>query len=66
VDPDATGLHPYWRKALAHLYFTDGWEEGDSSSVIEDARKRIRANLDTLNNLGSAAYLNEVNTVVYY
>jgi hypothetical protein len=65
VDPDATGLHPDWRKALALLYFTDGWEEGNSSTIIETARDRIRANLDIINNLGSVTYLNEVSTVNY-
>jgi hypothetical protein len=37
--------------------------EGDSISVIENAKKKIRAGLELISGLGSATYFNEVNLV---
>jgi len=66
VDPDAVGLNPDWRKALAHVLFTEKWQQGDSAAVIQEARRRNRANLDILDRIApgsSAAYFNEVSSV---
>jgi hypothetical protein len=62
VDPNAMGLHPDWRKALAIVSFSTAWQEGDPASVIEEAKKKNRANVDILDRLapGSATYFNEV------
>ncbi|KAF9458244.1 hypothetical protein BDZ94DRAFT_1174028 [Collybia nuda] len=59
VDPEATGLHPDWRKAIALVYYADGWEDKAYASLIESARKRIRKSLEILGRLGSATYFNE-------
>ena len=60
VDPESTGVHPAWRKALSHVFIVEGWKEGDPASVIQAAKARLRANVDKLAALGSATYLNEV------
>jgi len=59
VDPDSTGVHPGWRRALVHIFIAEGWEEGDSASIIQDAKARLRAGLDKLAALGSVTYFNE-------
>lgn len=61
VDPATTGLHPAWRKAIAHIYCTAGWPEGVSVSDIQQARQGLRSKLDILDRLapGSASYFNE-------
>ena len=61
VDPDSTGLHPAWRKALVHLVWTTGWEEGTSASEIKQVRAGLAQALQTVTDLaGSNAYFNEV------
>lgn len=60
MNPDAVGVHPDWRKAVAHVYTLGGWNEGDSSSVIEETKSRLRAYLDIFSGLGRATYFNEV------
>ncbi|GLB39902.1 putative oxygen-dependent FAD-linked oxidoreductase family protein [Lyophyllum shimeji] len=61
VDPETSGLHPAWRKAVAHVYSVESWAEGTSVSDIQQARQRLRAALDILDGLGpgSATYYNE-------
>ncbi|KAF9458246.1 hypothetical protein BDZ94DRAFT_1284944 [Collybia nuda] len=61
VDPETTGLHPDWRKAIALVFFIEGWVDGTPASDIQAARARIRNGLDTLDGLapGSATYFNE-------
>ncbi|TFK31866.1 hypothetical protein BDQ12DRAFT_693389 [Crucibulum laeve] len=61
VDPESTGLNPSWRKAIAHVYFTEVWNDGDSSIVIEQARQRLRDKLNILDGIApdSGTYLNE-------
>ena len=62
VDPDAMGLHPDWRKAVGHVFFSMGWKEGDPASVIREVRQRNIAGVNILDRFapGSATYLNEV------
>lgn len=60
VDPDSVGVHPDWRKALAVVIVAEWLEEGDSGSVIAEARSRLSAKLDILTGLGRGTYLNEV------
>ncbi|KAF9458248.1 hypothetical protein BDZ94DRAFT_1325679 [Collybia nuda] len=59
VDPETTGLHPAWRKALGLAYFTESWADGDPASVIQGVRKKIERGVDILEGLGSATYFNE-------
>ncbi|GJE86133.1 FAD-binding domain-containing protein [Phanerochaete sordida] len=40
VDPDATGIHPAWRKALVHLVFGSSWPEAASSDVVNEIREK--------------------------
>jgi hypothetical protein len=62
VDPDAMGLHPDWRKALALVYFDLAWREGDPVSVIQGIKNQIIDGVNILDKLapGSATYFNEV------
>ena len=64
MDPNAVGVHPDWRKAVAHTYTLREWNEGDSSSVIEETKRRLRACLDILSGLGRATYFNEVASLI--
>ena len=64
MDPDSVGVHPDWRKAVAHVYTLRKWNEGDSASVIEESKRRLRAYLDILSGLGRATYLNEVKFLI--
>lgn len=61
VDPDSTGLNPAWRKALAHIDWGPGWDEGASVSEIDQTRAALAKTLEKLSALaGSSAYFNEV------
>jgi hypothetical protein len=62
VDPNATGLHPDWRKALGLVYFDVVWQEGDPVSVIQGVKKQLIDGVNILDKLapGSATYFNEV------
>jgi hypothetical protein len=42
VDPDSTGLNPAWRKALAHIDWSQGWDEGASASEIDQIEGSTR------------------------
>ncbi|RDB23754.1 hypothetical protein Hypma_009405 [Hypsizygus marmoreus] len=61
VDPDSTGLNPAWRKALAHVLFTEEWAEGQPASYIREVRKRLQGRLKILDRVTpeSGAYFNE-------
>lgn len=61
VDPDSTGLNPAWRKALVHLLWGTGWQEGTPFSEIKQLRAVIAQSLTRVSELaGSSAYFNEV------
>ena len=61
VDPDSTGVNPAWRKALTHVDWGQGWEEGASASEIDQMRAALAKTLGKLSTLtGSSAYFNEV------
>ena len=61
VNPDSTGVNPAWRKALAHVVWGQGWEEGTSASKINQMRAALAKTLGMLSTLtGSSAYFNEV------
>jgi hypothetical protein len=66
VDPNATGVTPAWRSALAHAIHLENWEEGASVEEIEVTRDRTRESLKVMDELapGSGSYLNEVRTFV--
>jgi hypothetical protein len=64
VDPDSTGVHPDWRKALAIIILSLPWKEGDPVSTIAGVKKRLRNGLDVLSGLGRGTYFNEVTQVV--
>ncbi|KAF9011812.1 hypothetical protein BDQ17DRAFT_1503458 [Cyathus striatus] len=61
VSPDSTGLNPAWRKAVAHVYFAESWNDGASGAVVQAARQRVRKGLKILNGLSTdfGTYLNE-------
>ncbi|KAF9458245.1 hypothetical protein BDZ94DRAFT_1240156 [Collybia nuda] len=63
VDPDSTGLHPDWRKAIGLVNFSEGWVDGDPASVIEAARKKIKEGLNILQGLGSSTYFNGLKVI---
>jgi hypothetical protein len=61
ADPDSTGLNPAWRKALIHVVWGTGWDEGTSTSEIKQLRAALSESLKNLTHLvGSSAYFNEV------
>jgi len=61
VDPDSTGINPAWRKALTHLIWSQGWDEGTSASEIDQISAALTKTLGKVSTLtGSSAYLNEV------
>ena len=62
ADPNSTGLNPAWRKALIHTILGTAWDEGASSSVIEQQRDTLKRYTSVLNDLvpHAGAYLNEV------
>jgi hypothetical protein len=62
MDPDSVGAHPDWRKALGDVLYQQVWKEGDSASVIEEARLRLKAKLDILSGLGRGTYFNEASS----
>jgi len=47
------------------MYFAEGWQEGDPSSLIQDTRAKIGDRIGILDELapGSATYFNEVNSI---
>jgi hypothetical protein len=61
IDPDSTGLNPAWRRALAHVLFSESWEEGTSMSEINRLRNQLAQTLQRISDLtpGSGAYFNE-------
>ena len=66
VDPDSTGVNPAWRKALTHVIWGQGWDEGASVSEIDRRRAALAKTLGQLSNLtGSSAYFNEVPLLIY-
>ena len=61
VDPDSTGLNPAWRKALTHVVWGTGWDEGTPANEIKQLRAALAKSLNNLTQLtGSSAYYNEV------
>lgn len=61
LDPDSTGLNPAWRKALVHVVWGTGWDEGTPTSEIENLRTVLAQSLQNVARLtGSSAYYNEV------
>jgi hypothetical protein len=64
IDPDSTGLHPSWRKALVHASFIVEWAEGTPSSEIEKLRAEVALGLKKVSDLmpGAGSYFNEVCT----
>ena len=62
MDPDSVGAHPDWRKALGDVLYQQVWKEGDSPSVIEETKSRLRAKLDILSGLGRGTYFNEASS----
>ena len=66
VDPDSTGINPAWRKALTHVVWGRGWDEGASVSEIDQTRAALAKTLEKLSTLtGSSAYFNEVPLVIF-
>jgi hypothetical protein len=59
LDPDSVGAHPDWRKVLGNVIYPLGWKDGDSASVIEETKSRLRGKLDILSGLGRGTYFNE-------
>ncbi|KAF9450811.1 FAD-binding domain-containing protein [Macrolepiota fuliginosa MF-IS2] len=61
ADPDSVGLHPGWRKAVAHVWTSEGWEAGDSGDVVRQARQRVAREVRRLEPISpdSATYMNE-------
>jgi len=61
VDPDATGLHPAWRNALALTVITTGYADGITVSEFNDVRSSFTSDMVKLENLApdSGAYMNE-------
>ncbi|KAF7791875.1 hypothetical protein EIP86_002899 [Pleurotus ostreatoroseus] len=60
-DPNSTGLNPAWRKALVLYILWTAWDEGASSSVIEQQRDTLKRYTSVLNDLvpHAGTYLNE-------
>jgi hypothetical protein len=66
VDPDSTGLNPFWRKALVHVTWRIGWEEGTHANEIKRLRTGLAHTLQNITNLtGSSAYFNEVRLLTW-
>ncbi|TFK57070.1 FAD-binding domain-containing protein [Heliocybe sulcata] len=61
VDPEATGLNPAWRTALAELVTAVEWPEGSTIADINDQHTALTQKVSVLEGLapGSGAYLNE-------
>jgi hypothetical protein len=67
VDPESTGLHPAWRKAVVHTVFGHTWDDGSSSEVIQKAREQTKRLERDLRKLApdSGAYFNEVSCICF-
>jgi FAD/FMN-containing dehydrogenase len=61
INPDSTGLNPSWRKALVHVTFGIGWDEGAPFSEIEKLRAELALSLKKLSNVmpNAGSYFNE-------
>jgi len=63
VKPNATGLNPAWRNALAHILLLAGWPENVSPADLASIRNKLQQDLNALIALappGSGSYFNEV------
>ncbi|KZT30590.1 FAD-binding domain-containing protein [Neolentinus lepideus HHB14362 ss-1] len=61
VEPDAMGVNPAWRTALAEVLTAVSWPEGSNVSVISGWKDVLKQKISILEDLapGSGAYLNE-------
>jgi hypothetical protein len=67
VNPELTGLNPAWRKALTHVVWGTGWDEGAPVSEINKLRAVLAESLQNFTDLtGSSAYYNEARLLTFY
>lgn len=61
TDPDAMGLNPAWRTALAEVLTAMSWPDTDNVTEIQSAKGTLKEMVSALDSLnpGSGAYLNE-------
>ena len=62
IDPESAGLNPAWRNAVGQAVCQISWEEGASSTEIEESISQLKTWTSAFNDVApnDGAYFNEV------